>query len=218
VIEVIEPDTKICGCCNGALHRIGEDVAEALDVVPAIVRVLRTIRPKYASRACETIIQAPARLRLFDGGMATTALVASVAVWKYAWHLPLNRQAQMLAGQGIRLGRATLGKWMKKAAWWLRPLYQLQLEAIHSHPRIYCDETRLPVRKPDQRRTHTGQFWAPNCLMISINDLHRSDMLARTFPRARAVALPRPLRTNRIDAAKLAEKVHDLVRRPSIYA
>lgn len=161
VIEVIEPDAKSCACCAGALHKIGEDVAEVLDVIPARVRVLRTIRPKYACRACEGgIVQAPAKLRLFDGGMATTALVASVAVWKYAWHLPLNRQAQMLAGQGVQLDRATLGKWMKKAAWWLRPLYELQLEAIHRHPRIFCDETRLPVRKTGRRRTHTGQFWA----------------------------------------------------------
>ncbi|MBV9509613.1 MAG: IS66 family transposase [Caulobacteraceae bacterium] len=161
VIEVIEPESQTCACCSGALHKIGEDASEALDVVPARVRVLRTVRPKYACRACETgITQAPAKLRLFEGGMATTALVASVVVWKYAWHLPLNRQAQMLAGQGIRLDRATLGKWVKKAAWWLRPLYQLQLEAIHSRPRIYCDETRLPVRKKDRRRTHTGQFWA----------------------------------------------------------
>lgn len=161
VIEVIEPDTKSCACCAGVLHKIGEDVAEALDVVPARVRVLRTIRPKYACRVCEGgLVQAPAKLRLFDGGMATTALVASVAVWKYAWHLPLNRQAQMLAGQGVQLDRATLGKWMKKAAWWLRPIYELQLQAIHSHPRIFCDETRLPVRKTGRRRTHTGQLWA----------------------------------------------------------
>ncbi|HEX3363922.1 IS66 family transposase [Phenylobacterium sp.] len=161
VIEVIEPAVTTCACCSGALHKIGEDVAEALDAVPAQVRVLRTIRPKYACRACESgITQAPAKLRLFDGGMATTALVASVAVWKYAWHMPLNRQAQILAGQGVRLDRATLGKWVKKAAWWLKGLYLRQLEVIHSHPRLYCDETRLPVRKIGRRRTHTGQLWA----------------------------------------------------------
>jgi len=161
VIEVIEPPAKSCACCSGTLHKIGEDVAEALDVVPAQVRVLRTIRPKYACRTCATgITQAAAKLRLFDGGLATTALVASVAVWKYAWHMPLNRQAQMLAGQGINLDRATLGKWVKKAAWWLKGLYLRQLAAVHSHPRIFCDETRLPVRKKGRRRTHTGQLWA----------------------------------------------------------
>ena len=161
VDEVIEPESQSCACCRRALHKIGEDVAEALDVVPARVRVLRTIRPKYACRACESgITQAPARPRLFDGGMATTSLVASIAVWKYAWHLPLSRQIDMLAGQGIRLDRATLGKWVKKTAWWLKGLYQLQLETIHRSSRIFCDETRLPVRKKGRRRTHTGQFWA----------------------------------------------------------
>ena len=133
VVEVIEPKSKTCACCCGTLHKIGEDVAEALDVVPARVRVMRTVRPRYACRACENgITQAPAKPRLFDGGMATTALVASVAVWKYAWHQPLSRQADMLAGQGIRLDRATLGKWVKKTGWWLKGLYQLQLETIHS--------------------------------------------------------------------------------------
>jgi transposase len=161
VVEVIEPESRNCACCRGALHKIGEDFAEALDVVPARVRVLRTVRPKYACRACESgITQAPARPRLFDGGMATTDLVASIAVWKYAWHLPLSRQVDMLAGQGIRLDRATLGKWVKKTAWWLKGLYHLQLEIIHRCPRVFCDETRLPVRKRDRRRTHNGQFWA----------------------------------------------------------
>jgi transposase len=161
VVEVIEPKSKTCACCCGTLHKIGEDVAEALDVVPARVRVMRTVRPRYACRACENgITQAPAKPRLFDGGMATTALVASVAVWKYAWHQPLSRQADMLAGQGIRLDRATLGKWVKKTGWWLKGLYQLQLETIHSCSRVFCDETRLPVRKRDRRRTHNGQFWA----------------------------------------------------------
>jgi len=161
VVEVIEPEGKACPCCQGALHKIGEDVAEALDVVPARVRVLRTIRPRYACRGCESgITQAPARPRLFDGGMATTALVSSVVVWKYAWHMPLSRQADMLAGQGIRLDRATLGKWVKKTAWWLKGLYQLQLATIHGCSRVFCDETRLPVRKKGRRRTHNGQFWA----------------------------------------------------------
>jgi transposase len=74
--------------------------------------------------------------------------------------MPLSRQADMLAGQGIRLDRATLGKWVKKTAWWLKGLYQLQLETIHGYARVFCDETRLPVRKKDRRRTHNGQFWA----------------------------------------------------------
>jgi transposase len=159
--EIIEPKQKSCPCCAGALHWIGQDMSEALDVVPAIVRVLRTIRPKYACRACETgVFQHPARSRLFDGGMASTSVIASVAVWKFAWFMPLSRQASMLAGQGLNLDRSTLTRWMKKAAWWLKPLYERQLKAIHSAGRVFCDETPLPVRRSGLRRTHKGQFWA----------------------------------------------------------
>jgi transposase len=158
--EVIEPTMTICPCCAGALHKIGEDVAEALDAVPAVLRVLRTVRPKYACRACaDGVVQAPAKPRLLDGGMATTALMAHVAVWKFAWHMPLNRQVQMLAGQGVSLDRSTLAKWIKRLAWWLSGLYRRQIEVIHSYPRVFCDETRMPVRRPGQTRTHTGQFW-----------------------------------------------------------
>lgn len=90
--EVIEPQSTVCSCCGLPLHRIGEDVSEALDIVPALLRVIRTIRPKYACRACEAhVVQAPARARVMDGGMATTALVAHVVVSKFAWHLPLYR-------------------------------------------------------------------------------------------------------------------------------
>lgn len=159
--QVIEPATTACPCCAGALHRIGEDVSEALDAVPAILRVIRTIRPKYACRACEGgVVQAPARPRLFEGGMATTALIANVVAWKFAWHMPLNRQTQMLTGQGVHLDRSTLCKWVKRAAWWLSGLYRRQIEAIHSYPRVFCDETRMPVRRVGRKRTHTGQFWA----------------------------------------------------------
>jgi transposase len=105
-------------------------------------------------------VQAPAKPRLFDGGMASTALVSNVVVWKYAWHMPLNRQAQMLAGQGVNLDRSTLARWVKRSAWWLSGLYRRQIEVIHSYPRLFCDETRMPVRKTGRRRTHTAQFWA----------------------------------------------------------
>ncbi len=157
---VIEPESTVCPCCAGAMHRIGEDVSEALDVVPAIYRVLRTIRPKYACRGCESAVaQAKARPRLLDGGLATTALVTEVVVARYAWHMPFHRQVQRMAGHGVKLDRSTLAGWAKRAAWWLKPLYLLQLTAIHRQPRVFCDETRMPVLEPGLRHTHTGQFW-----------------------------------------------------------
>jgi transposase len=160
IIEIIKPTLKECPCCAGKLHKIGESVAEAMDVVPAILRVLRTIRPFYGCRTCQDApIQAPARPRLLDSGMATTAMVAHVVVNKFAWHLPLYRQTQIIAGQGVQLDRSTLARWVRRAAWWLKPLYDLQLRTLHTHPRLFCDETRMPVLDPGLKRTRTCQFW-----------------------------------------------------------
>jgi hypothetical protein len=99
-----------------ALHRIGEDVSERLDIVPAQFRLLVVRRPKYAWRACETMVQAPAPGRLIEGGLPTEATVAQVLVAKYADHLPLYRQAQIYARQGLDLDRSTLADWVGRAA------------------------------------------------------------------------------------------------------
>lgn len=159
--QILEPETTTCPCCQGQLHRIGEDVSEALDVIPAILRVLRTIRPKYACRSCTNgVVQAKALPRLVESGMASTALVAHVVASKFAWYLPLHRQVQILAGQGVHLDRATLAGWVKRTAWWLKGLYELQLHTIHMAPRVFCDETPMPVLDPGRHRPRTCQFWA----------------------------------------------------------
>ncbi|HET7412067.1 MAG TPA: IS66 family transposase [Pararhizobium sp.] len=161
VEEVIEPTVKTCSCCGGGLHRIGEDVREGLCVLPASFYVKRRIFPKYACRSCEEgIVQAGAPARLVEGGMAENELVVHVAVSKFAWHLPLYRQVQMMASQGIHLDRTTLGLWLKRLAWWLRPLYDRQLQFTHRQARIFCDETPLPVLDPGRGRTKRCQFWA----------------------------------------------------------
>jgi transposase len=122
---VIDVASKTCTCCGGALHAIGEDISERLDVVPARLRVLVVRRPKYACRQCEEgIVQAPAPARLVEGGLPTEALVSQVAISKYADHLPLYRQAQIFARQGIELDRSTLADWVGQAAWALTPLWQ----------------------------------------------------------------------------------------------
>ena len=94
----IDVEDKTCPCCRNALHCIGEDRSERLDIVPAQLRVLVVRRPKYACRACEeVVVQAPAPARLIEGGLPTEATVAQVLVSKYADHLPLYRQAQIYA-------------------------------------------------------------------------------------------------------------------------
>ena len=158
---VIEPQSHACPCCSGALHRIGEDVSERLDVVPAQLRVLVTRRPKYACRACEEgVVQAPAPARLIEGGLPTEATVAQVIVAKYADHLPLYRQAQIYGRQGVRLDRSTLADWTGRAAWLLGPVHARLLERLKRSEKLFADETTAPVLDPGRGRTKTGQLWA----------------------------------------------------------
>src|SRR6478752_7097932 len=104
---VVDIDDHACPCCGNALHRIGEDTGERLDIVPAQFRVLVVRRPKYACRSCENVVvQAPAPARLIEGGLPTEGTVAQVLVSKYADHLPLYRQAQIYARQRIELDRS----------------------------------------------------------------------------------------------------------------
>jgi transposase len=159
--QTIEPESTLCPCCAGQMHRIGEDVAEVLDRVPAVLRVLRVTRPKYACRGCEgAIVQAKAPARLIEGGMVSTALVSHIAAAKYGWFSTLYRQTQILAGHGVAIDRQTLARWMKHTASMLKGLYDLQLKTMHAHKRLFCDETPLPVLKPGHGRVKKSQFWA----------------------------------------------------------
>jgi transposase len=157
----IEPSATSCPCCEGKLHLIGEDVSEMLDVVPAVLRVKRIHRPRYGCRSCEgAVVQAKAPPRPLDGGMPTAALLVHVAVMKFAWHLPLHRQMQMLAGQGIDLDVSTLVHWISRLAWWLKPLHGLLTSTILKAPKIFCDDTPLPVLDRTRRRTRIARLWS----------------------------------------------------------
>src|SRR4051794_27896342 len=189
---VVDIDDHACPCCRNGLHRIGEDVSERLDIVPAQLRVIVVRRPRYACRACEdVVVQAAAPARLIEGGLPTEATVAQVLVSKYADHLPLYRQAQIYASQGIDLDRSTLADWVGHAAWHLRPLHERLLMRLRQLPRLFADETTAPVLDPGRGRTKTGQLWAyaaddrpwggsdpPGCLCL------------RTRPQSRAADRP----------------------------
>ncbi|HDZ73820.1 MAG TPA: IS66 family transposase [Aurantimonas coralicida] len=158
---VVDIEDKACPCCRHALHVIGEDVAERLDIVPAQFRVLVTRRPRYGCRSCEGIvIQAPAPARLIEGGIPTEATVAQVLVSKYADHLPLYRQAQIYARQGVHLDRSTLADWVGRAAFLLRPVHERLLGHLRASTKLFADETTAPVLDPGRGRTKTGQLFA----------------------------------------------------------
>jgi len=159
--DVLDPPSTVCPCCAGLLHRIGADVTNVLDVVPAILRILRTIRPKYACRSCEgPVVQAKARPRLIGNGMVSTALVAWIAAAKFAWGSTLYRQVQILAGHGVTTDRQTLARWMKQTAWWAKPVYELQLSVMHQQSVLFCDETPMPVLDPGRCKVKKCQFWS----------------------------------------------------------
>jgi transposase len=158
---VIEPVVNACPCCGGALHVIGEDVSERLDKVPAKLRVIVTRRPKYACRRCtDGVVQAPAPNRLIDGGLPTEALVTDVLVSKYADHLPLYRQAQILAREGVAIDRSTLAHWVGFAAYELAPLHDRLVDILKTSTKLFADETRCPVLDPGRGKTKTGYLWA----------------------------------------------------------
>jgi transposase len=158
---VVDIETKSCPCCGGALHVIGEDRSERLDVIPAQHRVLVTRRPKYGCRACEgAVVQAPAPGRLIESGLPTEAMIAHVLVSKYADHLPLYRQWQILARQGIEIDRSCLAEWAGRGAWALKPIVTRMLEHLKRSDKLFCDETRAPVLDPGRGRTKTGYLWA----------------------------------------------------------
>jgi len=158
---LVDIEDHTCPCCKGALHRIGEDRSERLDVIPARLRVIVVRRPKYACRTCEdVVIQAPAPARLIEGGLPTEATVAHVLVSKYADHLPLYRQAQIYARQGITLDRATLADWVGRAAFTLRPVHERLLRKLKDSTKLFADETTAPVLDPGRGRTKIGQLWA----------------------------------------------------------
>ena len=146
---VIEPETTSCPCCGKTMHVIGEERSERVDVIPAQHRILVTRRPKYGCRACAgAVVQAAAPERLIRAGLPTEAMVAHVLVSKYAWHLPLYRQAQILLAQGIEIDRSTLAFWVGYAAAELMPLWRRLREILLGSPRLFVDETRARCSIP----------------------------------------------------------------------
>jgi transposase len=161
VERVIEPASTMCPCGCGEMAKIGEDVSERLDVIPAQFRVLVTRRPRYACRRCSgAVVQAHAPEHMVPGGLPTETLVAQVIVSKFGDHVPFYRQSEIYARQGIALDRATLGNWAGRACFHLRPIAGHMTEHLAAADRLFMDETTAPVLDPGRRRTKKGFFWA----------------------------------------------------------
>jgi transposase len=159
--RVIEPESIACPCGCGEMVKIGEDRAHRLDIVPAQLRVLVTIRPRYACpKGRADVAQAPAPAHLIEGGLPTEALIAHVMVAKFSEHMPLYRQSQVFARHGVTVDRSTLSDWMGVAAWHLRSIVDRMTDLLKNSGKLYMDETTIPVLDPGRGKTKTGYLWA----------------------------------------------------------
>jgi len=158
--DVVE-HAAACSCpkCGGALRRLGEDVTEVLEYVPGSFRVIRHVRPKLSCRCCESITQAPAPSLPINRGLAGPGLLAHVLVGKFCDHLPLHRQAEIYARDGIDLDRSTLADWVGQCARLLRPLIDAVGAHVMAAERIHADDTTVPVLAPGNGKTKTGRIW-----------------------------------------------------------
>ena len=158
--QVIEPESILCPCGCGEMVHIGEDRTERLDIVPAQLRVIVTVRPKYACRACEQgVTQAPAPAHLIEGALPTEALLAHVLVSKHSDHLPLYRLSQIFARSGVDLHRSTLAGWVGKASFHLRPVFDCLKAQLKRSSTLGLDETTVRVLDPGRGKTKTGYMW-----------------------------------------------------------
>ncbi len=158
--QVIQPESIECPCGCGEMVRIGEDRTERLDIVPAQLQVIVTIRPKYACRTCEEgVTQAPVPAHLVEGGLPTEGLLAHVLVSKFSDHLPLYRLSQILARSGVELHRSTLAEWVGKASFHLRPVYERLKAELKTSSTLGLDETTVRVLAPGRGKTKTGYLW-----------------------------------------------------------
>ena len=156
--RVVHPVPSACPCCgSNRLRKLGEDVTETLERVPATWKVVQHVREKMTCRACEAISQPPAPSHPIARGRAGPQLLAEVLFGKYGAHLPLNRQSQIFAREGIELDVSTMADWVGAAAATLMPLRDCVEKYAHAAERLHVDDTTVPVLAKGQCRT--GRLW-----------------------------------------------------------
>src|ERR1700704_2080490 len=153
------PKQEACPDCGGKLKQLGEDVSETLEYVPEHFKVIRQVRPKLACACCDKIVQAEAASRPIARGMAGPGLLAHVLVSKYCDHLPLYRQSEIYAREGVELDRSTMAEWVGGCSRLLEPLVEALRRQVMSAEKLHADDTPVPVLAPGNGKTKTGRLW-----------------------------------------------------------
>ena len=149
----------VCPACGGALRRFAEDADEMLDIEPVVFKVIRHVRPKFSCRACEKIVQAPAPDKAIARGKASFRMIGHIIVSKFDHHLPLYRQAEMMAAQGVDIDRSTLAGWTGQGAALLDPIVARIREMVLSASKLHTDDTPVPMLDPGNGKTKTARLW-----------------------------------------------------------
>lgn len=160
VEERIEPESCVCGTCGSDLHCIGEEISEKLDIKPIEFFVRRTIRPKFACRACEIVVTAPTLPAIIERGIAAPGLLAHVLISKYADHIPLNRLIGMLLRSGMELPISTLSEWVGACGVALQPLVDALRDELNRSRVLHADETPVQMLAPGNGKTKTAFLFA----------------------------------------------------------
>jgi transposase len=159
VVYDLEEAKRKCPECREALKRIGEEVSERLEYVPASLVVIQEARQKYACAKGCTVVTAEKPMAPIEKGLPGPGLLAHVAVSKYGDHLPLHRQEAIFQRQGVELSRQTMADWMRACADLVSPLYELMKQQVLGSKAIQTDDTPVPVLDPDLPHTRTGRIW-----------------------------------------------------------
>lgn len=153
------PKEKCCPERGGALRKLGEDVSEVWEYIPASFFVIRHVRPKLSCTRCSCVVQATAPQRPVDRSMAGPALLAHVLAGKYCTHLPLYRQSQIYSRLGVDLDRSILAKWVGEASALMEPLVEALKRYVMNTAKLHGDDTPLPVLAPGNGKTKKARFW-----------------------------------------------------------
>jgi transposase len=159
VVFDLSPEQQQCPQCHTPLKPIGEETSERLEYVPASLYVIEEICPKYACPKGCTVVTAQKPMRPIERGLPGPGLLAHVATSKYGDHLPLHRQEQILARQGVSLSRQTMCDWMGRCAELLAPLFAVMKQRVLASKAVQTDDTPVAVLDPDLPRTKTGRIW-----------------------------------------------------------
>jgi transposase len=156
---VHEPQACPTPGCDGTLRKVSEDVTEVLKYIPGRFEVERHVRPVCSCRKCEAMVQTPMPVLPIPRGEADASVLAHVAVAKYCDHIPLYRQSEIYARDGVELDRSLLADWNGKSAWLLEPVATKIGEHVMAGNVIHADDTPVKVLAPGRGTTKTGRFW-----------------------------------------------------------